>query len=214
MGRRPRSRVGNLGHYAKKRKIADSHDSNKESYPPASSHPPPAHTGDTINPPPSQPDCDRISITPASPPSQAQAPTECSPSEPVSNVINASSGASSNASPPTMMYKPPPTIEAATLALQDLKDILHPPRKSGAGYKDPKLDPYVRERLEKLRMFLWNYTDKDGDQKWMAASLRAAHAYEAGPWLAGRLRKWAHAFILDRSDIPKNLYKKRTASSP
>ncbi|KAJ8580737.1 hypothetical protein M405DRAFT_869254 [Rhizopogon salebrosus TDB-379] len=37
-------------------------------------------------------------------------------------------------------FIPPPTVEEATLALADLKLILQPPRNSGGGHKDPKLD--------------------------------------------------------------------------
>jgi hypothetical protein len=37
-------------------------------------------------------------------------------------------------------YVPPPTVAEATSALVDLKLILRPPRNSGGGYKDPKLD--------------------------------------------------------------------------
>ncbi|KDQ07621.1 hypothetical protein BOTBODRAFT_119805 [Botryobasidium botryosum FD-172 SS1] len=46
----------------------------------------------------------------------------------------------------------------------------------------------------------------------MAASLRAAHAYEAGPWLASRLRRWARDFILDRSKLPLSTYGKGSRS--
>jgi hypothetical protein len=93
----------------------------------------------------------------------------------------------------------PPTINEARLALVDLKLILRPPRSSGWGHKDPKLDLLLRTRLERMQMFLWNYTDSMSKSSgWMAASLKTAHAHEKGPWLAGRLREWVRAYCKDR----------------
>lgn len=104
-------------------------------------------------------------------------------------------------------YLPAPTVEEAALALVDLKLFLCPPRDSGAGYKDPNLDLLLRSRLERLQMFLWNYTDpKHKGHGWMAASLETAHAFEKGPWLAGRLQEWARAYISDRESLPMNIY--------
>jgi hypothetical protein len=40
----------------------------------------------------------------------------------------------------------------------------------------------------------------------MAASLKTAHAYEKGPWLAGHLREWVRAYCKDRRDLPMNIY--------
>jgi hypothetical protein len=96
-------------------------------------------------------------------------------------------------------FIPPPTINEARLALVDLKLILRPPRSSGWGHKDPKLDLLLRTRLERMQMFLWNYTDSMSKSSgWMAASLKTAHAHEKGPWLAGRLREWVRAYCKDR----------------
>jgi hypothetical protein len=104
-------------------------------------------------------------------------------------------------------FTPPPTVEEATLALADLKLILRPPRNSGRGHKDPKLDLLLRTRLERMQMFLWNYTDPANKGcGWMAASLKTAHAQEKGPWLAGRLREWVRAYCKDREDLPMNIY--------
>ena len=36
-----------------------------------------------------------------------------------------------------------PTLDQAKAALKDLKNILDPPRKTGAGHKDPGLDLFV-----------------------------------------------------------------------
>ena len=104
-------------------------------------------------------------------------------------------------------FTPPPTVKEATLALADLKLILRPPRNSGRGHKDPKLDLLLRTRLERMQMFLWNYTDPANKGcGWMAASLKTAHAQEKGPWLAGRLREWVRAYCKDREDLPMNIY--------
>jgi len=51
--------------------------------------------------------------------------------------------------------------------------------------------------LEKMRMFLWNYKKLIGACRWQAASLMTANAYEKSTWLAGRLRQWTRAYILD-----------------
>ena len=84
----------------------------------------------------------------------------------------------------------PPTLEDARLALADIKKVLKPPRKTGKGYKDPKIDLVLRGRLELMKMFLWQYTDIESRVKgekgktWIGASLSVAHAAKRGPWLA------------------------------
>jgi hypothetical protein len=103
-------------------------------------------------------------------------------------------------------FIPPPTLDEARLALVDLRLTIQPPRSKG-GYKDPKLDLLLCSCLEKMRMFLWNYTDSANNYPgWMAASLKTAHAYEKGPWLAGCLHKWVRAYCKDRRDLPMNIY--------
>lgn len=130
-------------------------------------------------------------------------PDEPEPSQPTEREVMPQSDDAGGAVPPPSTttrsgtYIPAPTIEVATQALADIKLILRPPRDSGAGYKDPKLPETRRTRLEKMRMFLWTYVDSKGGQGWMAASAETARAYEGGPWLAGRLRKWTRAFIAD-----------------
>src|SRR5882724_5347886 len=59
--------------------------------------------------------------------------------------------------PPQGTFAHPPTIDEVTLALEDLKKILHPPQHTGRGYKDPELDDLVRNRLEGMRQFMWTY---------------------------------------------------------
>jgi hypothetical protein len=104
-------------------------------------------------------------------------------------------------------YTPPPTVEEAAFALADLNRVLRPPRDSGGGHKDPKLDSLLRRRLERVQMFLRNYTDPTNKAPgWQAASLKTAKAFGKTTWLAKRLREWARAYILDREDLPLNIY--------
>jgi hypothetical protein len=58
-------------------------------------------------------------------------------------------------------YSPAPTLEDAKSALDDLTTILKPPRKTGAGYKDPGLDLVLRKRLEEMEQFLWMYINPE-----------------------------------------------------
>jgi hypothetical protein len=57
-----------------------------------------------------------------------------------------------------------------------------------------------------MQMFLWNYTKPIGAYRWQAASLMTANAYGKSTWLAGHLREWTRAYILDRDDLPLNIY--------
>jgi hypothetical protein len=83
-------------------------------------------------------------------------------------------------------FVPPPSIDDAKKALVDLTQLLRPRRETGAGYKDPGLDLLLRSWLERMKMFLWHYTDTSkGRVGWMEASLQTAHAFQKGPWLAG-----------------------------
>lgn len=104
-------------------------------------------------------------------------------------------------------FIPPPTAESAAAALGDLLRLLWPPRKTGAGYKDPRLDLLLRRRMEGMRRFLKYYTNPKRAIGWIAASVEAATVYAGqGPWLAHRLRAWTQAFIADRSKLPFNVY--------
>jgi hypothetical protein len=80
----------------------------------------------------------------------------------------------------------PPSIEAAKVAHMKIKDIFHPKRQKGHGYKDLKLDLLLRSRLEAMQHFLWMYINPESHfyNKWMAASLDAAQGSEQGVWFA------------------------------
>ena len=98
----------------------------------------------------------------------------------------------------TGQYLPPPTIEEAAAALKDIELMLKPPQDLGKGYKDPKLNLLLCSWLEKMKMFLWNYIDPSNKTHgWQAASLHTMQAFEKTVWLAGQLRQWVQAYILD-----------------
>jgi len=112
---------------------------------------------------------------------------------------------------------PAPDFPSAKDALRDLKLLLKPQRLRGIGHKDPELNPFVRERMEAVRSFLVNYTQREGNGsnhhgQWSAASLACAKSYEKGPYHARKLREWARSFISDRSDLPINPYGTWSAS--
>lgn len=109
-------------------------------------------------------------------------------------------------------YSSPPGIQDARSAHEDLQKILKPKRQSGHGHwRDPGLNPIMRERLEQIHQFLWNYVDPDttaqggtARSSWKAASEQTAHMLGKGGYLARNLRKWARAFIINREDLPTN----------
>jgi hypothetical protein len=56
-------------------------------------------------------------------------------------------------------FVPPPTLEDVCSALADIRKVLKPLRKTGKGFKDPKIDLVLHGHLELMKMFLWQYTD-------------------------------------------------------
>jgi hypothetical protein len=105
------------------------------------------------------------------------------------------------------LFVPPPSMEAAKVALTDLGLLLRPPRQTGAGYKNPKLDLLLRHRLEQMQVFLRKYTDHShGANGWMAASLQTAKDHGSGTSQAQRLHEWVHDFIADHQCLPINVY--------
>lgn len=102
----------------------------------------------------------------------------------------------------------PPTTEAAKAALQVIRDIIRPPRDTGDGYKDPKIDRFTLERLEEIRTFLSHYTSSASPNygAWISASMTTATGVGKGSWHARQLRMWAKSFVLDHSCLPENPY--------
>jgi hypothetical protein len=50
---------------------------------------------------------------------------------------------------------PPPSIDAAQLALAAIKLVLKLHRDTGAGYKDPQIYLFMRGCLNLMKLFLW-----------------------------------------------------------
>ena len=69
-----------------------------------------------------------------------------------------------------------PSLYSAKLAVDDLKPILRPPRKTGPGYIDPELDHFVQIRIEGMQGFLNLYTDQKSATygKWGPSAFQAA----------------------------------------
>ncbi len=103
-------------------------------------------------------------------------------------------------------YINPPSLKQAKLAFYDLTNIIQPPRKSGKGRGHFVGGDKQQTQLEQMRVFLGYYCCQDQAEKqmgWKMASRKAAHAFRRGDDRARTLRKWAQAFITDRSNLPE-----------
>ncbi|KAJ7107052.1 hypothetical protein C8R44DRAFT_637891, partial [Mycena epipterygia] len=101
-----------------------------------------------------------------------------------------------------------PTVSAALVALKDLKELLCPHRKTGRGYVDPHIDPFVRVRMESMEILLNFYTGNLSKTKgfWAASSIQAAVSRGKGLYCARQLRVLVRKFIADRTILPLNPY--------
>ncbi|KAJ7744451.1 hypothetical protein DFH07DRAFT_698743, partial [Mycena maculata] len=101
-----------------------------------------------------------------------------------------------------------PTVAAALAALQDLKELLHPHRKTGRGYKLSAIDPFVRVQMENMETMLNLYTGNLSKTKgfWVGSSLQAAVSRGRGTYCARQLRILVRQFIADRTVLPINPY--------
>jgi hypothetical protein len=101
-----------------------------------------------------------------------------------------------------------PQQSDAQKAREDLQKLLKPPRKTGAEYIDPGLDPFVRSRMEGMLSLLIFYTDPRSQthKAWGASSLQAAIAMSRGRYCAQQLRRLTRQFIKDRTVLPINPY--------
>jgi hypothetical protein len=99
-----------------------------------------------------------------------------------------------------------PTIVISNKALEDIKTMLNPPRKTGRGYKKPDLDSYVQRRLEAMKIMLNFYTSPKSHtyDAWTPSSFQAAIALGQGGSCANRLRQLNRQFISDRTLLPVN----------
>lgn len=92
-----------------------------------------------------------------------------------------------------------PTIIQATNALQDLKMLLKPPRKTGQGYIEPDINPFVRIRMEGMQATLNFYITKQSTMfnAWGKSSLQAAITSGHGRDCAHQLQRLCRQFIED-----------------
>jgi hypothetical protein len=101
-----------------------------------------------------------------------------------------------------------PLQPVAIQALEDLKQLLHPARKTGRGYTDPELDSFVRSCMEGMQTLLNFYTHDLSLTygAWVASSIQASTALGKGLSCAKRIRFLTRQFIEDRTLLPINPY--------
>lgn len=73
----------------------------------------------------------------------------------------------------------PPSRDTALLAIASLDAILRPPRATGNGYKQPKLNAILKTRLQDMQSVLRLFCKDTG---WMDASETIAVAKGRGPY--------------------------------
>lgn len=108
----------------------------------------------------------------------------------------------------------PPLVVAAE-ALKDIQECLRGKSKGkGGGYRAPKIDPFVRSRMEGMRTLLALYTSPASQtyEKWVLSSSQAAITLGRGRYCARVLRRLARAYMLDRRVLPINPYGEWTES--
>ena len=133
---------------------------------------------------------------------------------------------SSTQSPPLKhhcrLFVRPPSLDTSRAALAAIKLILHPPRGSqtngklsGIGYKQPRINPFTKSRMEHIQSLLEVYTRRLSSSKnphargiWTSSSETIRLTQGRGPWFARSLRKWTHTFITDHGALPENPYGK------
>ncbi|KAJ3796389.1 hypothetical protein GGU11DRAFT_757552 [Lentinula aff. detonsa] len=114
-----------------------------------------------------------------------------------------------NSSKPGSLNIPTPTsIDSAITALSD---ILHPPRRTGRGFKIPDINHVVHARLELMLGFMRLYKAA-GYTGWERSSDEMAVVGGKGPWLARMIRQWAISFCLDHSNLLVHEYGKFNTS--
>ena len=113
--------------------------------------------------------------------------------------------------PHSRPYIPPPTEQTAIEALHKLTQILHPRRRTGTGYKDPRLSVYTKAHIEQMLMLLRVFTERGGACRgqWLEGSESVARALGKKNSYGRRLRKWCRVFIRDFESVPKSSYGRR-----
>ena len=102
-----------------------------------------------------------------------------------------------------------PSMLMAKHALVDVNGFLRGQAKGkGGGYHAPKLDPFLRPRMEGIRIFLNLFTSPNSNtyNKWAASSLQASVSMGHGTYCAWQLRKLARGYIADHKVLPINPY--------
>ncbi|KIK93845.1 hypothetical protein PAXRUDRAFT_785830 [Paxillus rubicundulus Ve08.2h10] len=107
-----------------------------------------------------------------------------------------------------------PSLKSAERALDNIKQLLKPPRNSRSGYNWPNFAPVLGEQLEWMKNFLWTFCDltrkaeAKGDQSphWISASLATAQMAMKGKWCARNLHLWSKAYIPDQEDLPLDCF--------
>ena len=101
----------------------------------------------------------------------------------------------------------PPQLRAVD-ALKGLVERLHPRRKSGQGYSDADIDPFIRVRMEGMCGMLNLYTNPLSAtyNRWGASACQAAIVTGKGRYCACQLCRLTQQFILDRMVLPINPY--------
>jgi hypothetical protein len=93
-------------------------------------------------------------------------------------------------------------------ALEDLKDLLHPRRKKVPGHTDPKINHFVRTRMEGMQSLLNFYTNllSMTYEKWSASSRQASISLGRERYCARHFRHLVRQFIKDRKVLPIKPY--------
>lgn len=105
----------------------------------------------------------------------------------------------------TRTYAPPPSIESAKAALNDLNSLLFPKHRSSRAFKLSKpigSNGPVQKRLHMMRSFLVEYTKGGSCREWGRAARDVAASYGKSVKQAEGIKKWARRFITNRTDLP------------
>jgi hypothetical protein len=103
-----------------------------------------------------------------------------------------------------------PSNTAVDQGIKTIQDILHPPRKTGRGYKNPVLNPVLRGRLELMLGFLRLYRAQN-HASWRQAAETMAKVGGKGEWLARMLCQWSIEICENPSSLPTAKYGKHNA---
>jgi hypothetical protein len=99
----------------------------------------------------------------------------------------------------------PPSTDTALEAIASLDSILRPPRATGNGYKQPKINNILKSRLQDMQSVLRLFC-KNTRLGWMDASETIAVAKGRGPYYGRTLRHWIKSFVTDRNALPTNAW--------